>query len=190
MIKKLILILFLTIISLPTWAIKENIVIGNSSASVELKLYYSMTCPACGRFHEGVLEKIKTEFVDTNIAKIEYVPYPLDHLSFGIEAYLACIKDKNDHYDAMSKILSTQKTWLNEANPGTSLNDLLLSYMTEDEVLTCQTDKKSLQDTINRIDSYKQKQIIRGTPSLFVNGKPAEPMSYDNIKKMIEEYTN
>ena len=41
--------------------------------SIELKLYYSITCPACGSFHKNVVPKIKRDYVNKKNTKIRFL---------------------------------------------------------------------------------------------------------------------
>ena len=56
----------------------ELIFIGEDGAPVEIKVFSSLTCPHCAKFHNDVLPKIKKEFVETGDAKIILTDFPLN----------------------------------------------------------------------------------------------------------------
>ena len=52
--------------------------IGNPDAKVTVKVFSSLTCPACASFHEKIFYKIKEDYIDKDLVKFEHHPFPLD----------------------------------------------------------------------------------------------------------------
>ena len=51
--------------------IENNFVtLGSNSATVEIKVYSSLTCPHCANFHINVVPKIKKEYIESGKAQI------------------------------------------------------------------------------------------------------------------------
>ena len=57
---------------------------GGLDAKVKLVEYFSLTCPACAKFHTKVYPKIKQKYIDTGLIQMEYRDFPLDQ--WGLRA--------------------------------------------------------------------------------------------------------
>ena len=47
-------------------------VLGNADAPVTIVEYFSLGCPHCRNFHETILPKLKTEYIDTGKARLVF----------------------------------------------------------------------------------------------------------------------
>jgi len=190
MTKKILIILFISLFSFSASAVNYNVKEGSANAPVKLKLFYSMTCSACSRFHKGALENIKEEYVNKGKVSIEYAPYPLDYISFAIEAYLACVPSESAHKELIGNILDNQDEWINKENKDAWIKNKLSFYMDKKSISSCQTNKESASSLADRISVYKDKRIVYQTPSLFINGKRATSLAYKSIKEDIDNELN
>lgn len=59
--------------------------IGNRNAKVTIVEYADYKCPKCGDFHQKAGKELRSKYVETGQAKIEFRPFPL----FGEDAGLA-----------------------------------------------------------------------------------------------------
>ena len=55
---------------------------GNVDAKVSIIVYESLTCGHCADFHTEVYPKLKKDFIDTGLIKIEFRSFPLDLAAF------------------------------------------------------------------------------------------------------------
>jgi protein-disulfide isomerase len=187
MIKKLAILILITMISSPASATLKNVTEGEDSALVELKVYYSITCSACGSAHISTIEQIKKDYVKDGKVKIEYLPYPLDYMSLGTELFLSCIDSEESHKKALNELMSTHDKWLTSDNPAQGINSIIDKYLTPEQSASCESNVNNFQKLFDKIDVYKKKQIVKGTPAMFVNGKIVKRLSYQHIKYMIDE---
>tara|TARA_B100001996_G_scaffold334766_1_gene285069 strand:+ start:10 stop:288 length:279 start_codon:yes stop_codon:yes gene_type:complete len=51
---------------------------GNVDAKVSLIIYESLTCGHCADFHKEIYPKLKKDFIDNGLVKIEFRSFPLD----------------------------------------------------------------------------------------------------------------
>ena len=79
----------------------KRIVVGNKNAKITIITYESLTCSHCANFHIDVYPKLKRDYIDTGIAKIEFRHFPLDIAAFNASKVSQC---KND---GSSKILDS-----------------------------------------------------------------------------------
>ena len=83
--KKIFLILFLFFGSISILNAEGNrIIAGNKDAKITIIAYESLTCSHCADFHNNTLSDIKTEYIDTGLAKIEFRHFPLDIFALRI----------------------------------------------------------------------------------------------------------
>ena len=66
---------------------------GNVDAKVSIIVYESLTCGHCADFHKDVYPKLKKDFIDTGLAKIEFRSFPLDLAALNASKIAHC---KND----------------------------------------------------------------------------------------------
>ena len=51
---------------------------GNIDSKVNILVYESLTCSHCAEFHKEIYPKLKKDFIDTGLVKIEFRSFPLD----------------------------------------------------------------------------------------------------------------
>ena len=57
---------------------ESNLVLGNPDAPITIIEFADHRCPSCHEFHETVLPSIRSEYVNTGIAKVEFRAFPLN----------------------------------------------------------------------------------------------------------------
>ena len=81
-----IILIFIVLFSFEA---KSKIVgIGDISSKVTIKVFSSLTCPACANFHSRIFYKLKEEFIDKGIVRFEHHPFPLDLAALNEEIIL------------------------------------------------------------------------------------------------------
>ena len=82
------LFLFLVIFSVNVYGkILSN---GDANAKVTVKVFSSLTCPACANFHSEIYYDLKKDFIDAGLVKFEHHPFPLDLAALNAEIILRC----------------------------------------------------------------------------------------------------
>ena len=170
----------------------EVISVGASNAKVVVKVFSSLTCPACANFHSEIYYPLKKDFIDKNLVRFEHHPFPLDLAALNAEIILRCNVDNNKRFQLLGKIYKKQRVWANGSDI-IKINDSIkkigkeidLSNKKMDECL--QDDK--VQDKIlsQRIEAQK-KYKIDSTPTIIVNEKKySTKVDYEKFKKDIEK---
>ena len=165
------------------------IVEGNVDAKIKIIVYESLTCGHCADFHKNVYPKLKENFIDNGIVKIEFRNFPLDMAALNASKIAHCKNDGN------SKILhflyNNQKKWVK----GETIDQLNLNLEKIIENQNFGIDfnlclkNKSVEDHIleDRISGVK-KFNINATPTLIINNKKFDKqLNYKNLKKTIEK---
>ena len=95
------ILIFLGIISNSNSEDINRIVVGNKDAKISIIAFESLTCSHCADFHKEVYPKLKKEYLDTGLAKIEFRHFPLDIAAFNASKVSQC---KNDGDSNLSLI--------------------------------------------------------------------------------------
>ena len=183
-----ILIFLSTISSINAEEIKR-IFVGNKDAKITIIAFESLTCSHCANFHKDVYPKLKKEYLDTGLAKIEFRHFPLDIAAFNASKVSQCKNDGDSKI--LNSLFANQQKWvkgssIQEANE--NLQKFLVSAGYNVDFDKCINDKKIEDFVLNdRIDAVK-KFKINSTPTIIINDKKFEKtLNYKNLKKALEK---
>ena len=84
---------------------------GRSDAKVTVKVFSSLTCPACANFHSKIYYQLKEDFIDKGMIRFEHHPFPLDLAALNAEVILRCNLDNNKKFELLGKIYERQRSW-------------------------------------------------------------------------------
>jgi len=167
----------------------KAIIEGSLEAKIHLIVYESLTCAHCANFHEKIYPKIKKEFVDKGIIKVEFRHFPLDLAAFNASKIAQCNNDGKPNI--LNLLFSNQDKWVN-GDTIEELNSNLKKLLDEKKVNLnfekCINNKKIENFVLNsRIDGAK-KFGINSTPAIIINNKKFDkPLNFKNLKKTIEK---
>ncbi len=170
----------------------EVISVGASNAKVVVKVFSSLTCPACANFHSEIYYPLKKDFIDKNLVRFEHHPFPLDLAALNAEIILRCNVDNNKRFQLLGKIYKKQRVWAIGSDI-IKINDSIKKIGTEIDLSNkkmdeCLQDDK-VQDKIlsQRIEAQK-KYKIESTPTIIINEKKySNKVDYLKLKKVIEK---
>ena len=162
---------------------------GNVDAKVNIVVYESLTCGHCADFHKEVYPKLKKDFIDTGLVKIEFRSFPLDLAALNASKIAHCKNDGKS--DLLHFLYENQKKWVRGetiADINKNLKNLILENKSELDFEKCLADKKIEDHVLNdRINGAKNFNI-EATPTLIINGKKFDnPHNYNKLKKNIEK---
>jgi protein-disulfide isomerase len=167
----------------------QQIYEGNKDAKVTIITYESLTCGHCADFHKNVYPKLKKDFIDTGLVKIEFRHFPLDMAALNASKIAQCKNDGKS--DLLHFLFSNQKKWatgqsVEAANE--NLKKLLKNENINIDFEKC-TNNKDIEDYVlnNRIEGVK-KFKVNATPTIIINNKKFnKTLNYKNLKKSIEK---
>jgi protein-disulfide isomerase len=167
----------------------QQIYEGNEDAKVTIITYESLTCGHCADFHKNVYPKLKKEFIDTGLVKIEFRHFPLDMAAFNASKIAQC--NNNGKSDLLHFLFSNQKKWvIGETVEEVNEN---LKKLLKDENIVIDFEKcinnKNIEDYVlnDRIEGVK-KFKVNATPTIIINNKKFDKtLNYKNLKKIIEK---
>ena len=167
----------------------KRIVVGNIDAKISIIAFESMTCSHCADFHKNVFPKLKEEYLDTGIAKIEFRHFPLDMAAFNASKVSQCKNDGNS--DILEALYANQQKWvkgssIQEANK--NLQKFLKNQGFNIDFDFC-INNKEIEDFVlnDRIEGTKNFKVS-STPTIIINNKKFEKtLNYKNLKKALEK---
>jgi protein-disulfide isomerase len=188
--KKFLLLLILFFGSISNLSAETNrIVSGNNNAKITIITYASLTCSHCANFHKEVYPKLKKDYIDTGLAKIEFRHFPLDVAAFNASKITQCKQDQS--LEILESLYSNQQAWVK----GTTIeevNDNLKKFLKKEgfdiDFEKC-INSKEIEDFVlnDRIEGTKNFKV-NSTPTIIINNKKFEKsLNYKNLKKSLEK---
>ena len=188
--KKTLIILFRFLGSIISASAEiKRIVSGNQNAKITIIAYESLTCSHCANFHKDVYPKLKKEYIDTGIAKIEFRHFPLDIAAFNAAKVAQCKNDQS--LEILESLYYNQQAWVKGSTVeeiNINLKKFIQSENFNIDFEKCIKDKE-IEDFIlnDRIEGAKNFEI-NATPTIIINNKKFEKsLNYKNIKKSLEK---
>ena len=111
MIKLIHKIIFVFFIFFSIEVKSKEVGIGDVNSKVTIKVFSSLTCPACANFHSKIFYQIKEEFIDKGLVRFEHHPFPLDLAALNAEMIVRCHVDNIKKFELLGKIYEKQKLW-------------------------------------------------------------------------------
>ena len=192
MIKLINKIIFVFLIFFSIEVKSKEVGIGDVNSKVTIKVFSSLTCPACANFHSKIFYQIKEEFIDKGLVRFEHHPFPLDLAALNAEMIVRCHVDNIKKFELLGKIYEKQKVWaigsdINKIND--SIKKIgLESNLNNKDMDDCLKDENKQDEILNqRIDAQK-KYEIGSTPTIFINEKKYKgKVEYSEFKKVLEK---
>ncbi|GAA0134091.1 thioredoxin domain-containing protein [Paenibacillus sp. YSY-4.3] len=170
----------------------EQPYIGDRNAPVTIVEFADYKCPACKRWNEEVLPELKREYLDTGKAVLYYIDYPFLAPDSNLAALAGeTLYQQNQDYfwtyhEKMSELQGKKDdTWATKS----FILDLVRTYIPEADIEKFEQDVDSWTYSANvkkdlmLVEHYQ----VRGTPTVFVNGKEIEDASFAGIQSAIEK---
>ena len=166
-------------------------VLGNADAPHEIIEYASLSCPHCAVFHNEVLPKIKTRFIDTGQVRLVFRDFPLDRPALTGSMLAHCQPDEH-FFPVLEQLFAHQNRWAEAEAPKDVLKNMFLQFgISADEVDACFADTDANRARLNRILKTRMdgqdRMDVDSTPTFFVNGsKVAGRFDADALAELIE----
>ena len=185
-------VLFFILMTFSVNAENKILSIGDENANITIKVFSSLTCPHCAKFHENIFSRLKSEYIDAGKVTFEHHSFPLDLAALNAEKLIRCSSSVEKNFDLLAKLYEKQKDWAIGSDINV-INKLLIKIglennFEESAMNKCITDDKIQEIILNeRIDAQK-KYKISSTPTIYINDKKYEGgPKYKSLKKQIDK---
>ena len=190
--KKILIIISLLLLSatnVSAESIVKRIYEGNKDSKITILAYESLTCSHCADFHKDIYPKLKKNFIDKGLVKLEYRNFPLDLAAFNAAKVAQCSTDKGK--EILHFLYNNQSEWvkgntIEELN--INLENIIVSQNFGVDYSKC-INNKIIEDFVleDRIEGVK-KYNVSATPTIIINGEKFEkPLTYKNLQKTLEK---
>lgn len=192
MIKSLHKIIFIFFVLFSIEVKSKTVSIGNINSKVTIKVFSSLTCPACANFHSNIFYQLKEDFIDKGKVRFEHHPFPLDLAALNAEIILNCHVDNTKKFELLDKIYEKQRMWAVGSDISKITDSIkkiaLDTNLNNDKMNNCLNNEKLQDEILNqRIDAQKNYKID-STPTILINGKKyTGKIDYKEFKKTIEK---
>jgi|TARA_B100001094_G_scaffold301046_1_gene327010 protein-disulfide isomerase len=184
--------IFLIFFVISAQAESKILSIGSPEAKVTVKVFSSLTCPHCAKFHTNVYEKLKKEYIDRGLVKFEHHSFPLDLAALNAEVIIRCQDNDGKKFELLNEIYIKQTTWAVGSDIN-KINELIkkigLNFDLSNEKMDGCLKSDQVQDEIleQRIEAQK-KYKIDSTPTIIINEKKySGKVDYIQFKKAIDK---
>ena len=173
--------------------VKSQIIgLGNQDSKVTVKVFSSLTCPACANFHSKIFYKLKQEYIDKGLVRFEHHPFPLDLAALNAEIILRCSIDNNKNFKLLGKIYENQRNWAVGSDiikVNESIKKITAELNFDNKKIDTCLKNEEIQDQILTLRIEAQKKYkIEATPTIFINEKKYSGKSdYKEFKRELEK---
>ena len=182
-------ILILTGITLNVNAETNRIFSGNENAKITIIAYESLTCSHCADFHKIVYPKLKKDFIDTGLVKLEFRHFPLDIAALNAAKIAQCKKDQS--LEILESLYFNQQDWVKGSTIEEVNKNLKLFVKNQGFNINFEEclNNKVIEDFIlnDRVEGTKNFKV-NATPTIIINNEKFEKsLNYKNLKKTLEK---
>ncbi len=185
-------ILFLFFVTFSFEAKSKVISIGSPDSKITIKVFSSLTCPACANFHSKIFYKLKEDFIDKGLVKFEHHPFPLNLAALNAEIILNCHVDNDNKIKFLGKIYEKQRLWVVGSDIN-KINELIKKIgkeanLDEKKMNNCLNSEKLQDEILDQTIIAQKKYKIESTPTILINEKKyTGKVEYKNFKREIEK---
>jgi len=167
----------------------KRIISGNENAKILIIAYESLTCSHCADFHKNVYPKLKKDYLDTGLAKLEFRHFPLDIAALNASKIAQC--NQSQSLKILESLYSNQQAWVKGSTIEEINNNLKKFLKKEGFKINFENciNNKEIEDFVlnDRIEGAKNFKI-NATPTIIINNEKFEKsLNYKNLKKTLEK---
>jgi protein-disulfide isomerase len=160
--------------------------IGNADAPVTIVEYFSLGCIHCKNFHENILPKLKTDYIDTGKARLVFRDFPLDGLSLTAATVTRCVNDLA-YFAMVDTYFAQQQTWYVENGLDQVKNIAKGAGMDDAAFNACISDPARKDPVVASAQEATDKFKVNSTPTFFINDRVLAGVSeYEAFKATID----
>ena len=161
-------------------------ILGNADAPVTIVEYFSLGCIHCKNFHETILPKLKTEYIDTGKVRLVFRDFPLDGISFGAALMTRCVNDLA-YFAMVDTLFKQQETWHVDNGMGQLANIVKGAGMDQAAVDACLNNQANKDKIVALQKEATDTLKVNSTPTFFINDRVLTGVSeYEAFKATVD----
>ena len=151
-----------------------DLALGDPDAPVTVIEFFSLTCPACRRFHMNIYNRLKPDYVDAGKVRFVARDFPLNAPALQA-AVLAHCAGRDRYFAFVDVLFHTFDDW---AGSGAYTEKLAqigeLGGVSRDRFDACLADSDLENSIFQSIASAQAEYEVDSTPTVIVNGEKYE----------------
>ena len=151
-----------------------DLALGDPDAPVTVIEFFSLTCPACRRFHMNIYNRLKPDYVDAGKVRFVARDFPLNAPALQA-AVLAHCAGRDRYFAFIDVLFQTFDDW---AGSGAYTEKLAqigeLGGVSRDRFDACLADQDLENSIFQSIASAQAEYEVDSTPTVIVNGEKYE----------------
>lgn len=160
--------------------------LGEANAPVTVVEYFSLGCPHCRHFHETILPKLKTEYIDTGKVRLVFRDFPLDGVSLAAATLTRCVNDLA-YFAMVDTLFARQDAWHVQDGIGQVANIAKSAGMDQAAFDACIADPAKKDAVIASRSEAEATYKVESTPTFFINDRVLKGVSeYEAFKATID----
>ncbi|WP_411232459.1 DsbA family protein [Marivita sp. S0852] len=168
----------------------QDMVLGSADAPVEVIEYASYTCPHCATFHNGVLQDLKADYIDTGKVRFVYREVYFDR--YGLWGSMIARCGGEDRFFGVTDILYDQQSTWSRAGSEAAIADELrkigrIAGFENEELEACLSDSAKAKSLIEWYQANAEEHGIDSTPSFVIDGTTYSNMSYSDFREILDD---
>lgn len=167
----------------------------NTTAKIEVVEFGDYKCPICADWNEQVFPQLKSEFIDKGLINFSFINYPFISKDSNLAALASEVVYSYDqdafwkfHEEIYVEQEEETKTWATKEKL-TSIAKSVIPNLDEEKFEKDLYKKEAMKNVASDV-AIANHYGVKGTPTIFVNGKPVESPSFEAIKAAIEAELN
>jgi protein-disulfide isomerase len=160
--------------------------LGEADAPVTMVEYFSLGCIHCKNFHETILPKLKTDYIDTGKVRLVFRDFPLDGVSYGAALLARCVNDLA-YFAMVDTLFKQQDVWHVDGGIKQIATIAKSAGMDQAAFDACINDPARKDQIKATQDEAANKFKVNSTPSFFINDRVLSGVSdYEAFKATID----
>jgi protein-disulfide isomerase len=165
-----------------------EIVMGDPAAKVEMIEYASFTCPHCKTFHDGVLPRLRTAYIETG--KVRFVFRSVFRNRYDLWATMLVRCAGPARFEGLiDAVFHGQASWTlgDDAAVADALKRIGRVAAIPDATLdACLTDQNYANALVQGFMGDPMQARVEGTPTFFIDGNKYPGMAFEKFAEIID----
>src|SRR6056297_1482813 len=166
----------------------SEMTLGQPDAPVTVVEYASFTCPHCATFHQGPLQELKAEYVESGQVRFVYREVYFDR--YGLWASMIARCGGADRFFGIADMLYDKQSEWTDGEPTAVADNLRrigkLAGLSAESVDACLNDRDTAEALVAWYQQNAEADGVTSTPTLLINGEKHSNMPYDELAALIE----
>lgn len=167
----------------------QDMSMGNADASVTVIEYASFTCPHCRAFHEGPLQELKADYIETG--KINFVYREVYFDRYGLWAGMVARCGGPLRYFGIADLIYDQQSDWTKGEPAQIAANLRrigkTAGLSDEQLDVCMQDSAKAEALVATYEKNAKADDVTSTPTFIINGEKFSNMSYADFAETLDE---